>query len=238
MSGLEHAWGEPLLTEERPVPEYSEPLLAAEALVVSAIKLAKLSATGRVKVRPLLCELRNVGLDLHLARIDRAQAPLAWSLADEIERARKEWWDLADSARRIRVRAIVSHAPAAVGDAIDAVGEAHGDLSFPARPMRLSGRWSNVTLVPATSNDRRNQHVAIRPTRISRSRRLGEARWRSRSREIPLPPSVIGLVVGDVDARYAEFRTERTELVVRHAQHVAGSPGYSGIAVGSVFLQQ
>lgn len=238
MSGLERVWGEALRPEERPIPEHSEPLLAAEALIVSAVKLAKLAFTRYVKVRSFLCELRNVELDLRLARIDRPHAPRAWSLADEVEIARNEWWSLSEAGRLTRLDDLVSRAPGAIVDAINAVGEAHGDPSFGGGPIRLGGGWDNVALVPAGAFSERRFRSLVPPVVIERSRRLGEALWRWQSRHVVVPASVIGLVAGEVAAEYTKFQAERTELVTRHAAHLAGSPGYSGIAMGTVFVQQ
>jgi hypothetical protein len=230
---LELVWGHSLEVKRRPLPEYSEPLIAAEALVVTALKLAKLAVTGRVKVRPLLCELRNVRLDLGLAKLERRHAPRAWELVDEIDRLRDEWWSVTEPVRHARLRDVLRGAPDAVHEALRALGERVTKPGEWPQPIRLGAGWHNVTVVPGTGYDGRPTAL----TRIvARSRRLGEARWRWRPRSMALPPALVALLTGPPPPEYEDFRAERVALVRRYASVLTACPGYSAIGFAPVFL--
>ncbi len=233
LGDVELVWGTRVSIEQRPFPEYTEPVLAAEALVVAALKLAKLAVTGRVKVRSLLCELRNVRTDLRLARLERHDAPRAWSLADQVDRLREEWWRLDEADQRARVQHLLALAPDAIGEAINALGARAIEPQKP-RSLPLRAQWRNVTVVPGGPLNGRS--AAFRSV-VGRSRRLGEARWRWVPRRLSLPPAVISLLAGPSPSQYEKFRVERDELVRRHAHFVASSPGYSGLSLASIFVE-
>jgi hypothetical protein len=223
--------GRKIDVEERPIPEYSELLLAAEALVVMCLKLAKLTVTGRVKIRPLLCELNNLKLDLEFARLRRDEAGAAWALADEVGRLRTEWWQLEDRQRRSRMRALLARAPRALDAALSALAKQleNGEV---ATPVPLAAEWSNVTLVPGIERNGRPVGANL----VGRSRRLGEARWRWIDRRFEVPAPVLRLLAGPSRQDYQEFRLQRSDLVRQHAEHLLSSPAYSAIGLAGVYL--
>lgn len=230
----ELVWGTPIPVEDRPVPEYSEPLLAAEALVVSALKLRKLSVTGRAKVRPWLCELSNLRLDLHHARIGNGEAPHAWSLVEEVQRVRRDWWNLVERERHGRMRRLLESAPAAVAEALRAV-HALADCSGSPASVALAAPWQNVSLVQSSASSE-DPPPRLRSL-VGRSRRFGEARWRWKARRMPLPEQVMTLLAGPVPERFVAFRAERDRLLKRQAELSAASPGYSGLRLGATLAR-
>lgn len=232
LGSLVHVWGEHLEVEPRPLPEYSEPLLATEALVITALKLAKLGITGRVKVRPLLCELKNIRVDLRLARIDRGDAPRAWDLAADVESLRSTWWSLSGPEQVSGVRDVVGRAAGATNEALDVLGTRFNG-SAGCQSFRLGGGWRNVTVV---AGNRARGQSSVLTTIVARWRRLGEARWRWRAREIHLTPGVISLLVGSPRGDYEDFRAKRDELVRHHVDFLVSCPGYSPIGLAPVFL--
>jgi hypothetical protein len=230
--GLGHVWGERFAVEDRPIPEYSEPLLAAEALVIVALKLSKLRITGRVKVRPLLCELGNVGIDLRLAKIQPADAPRAWELAETVTRLRDEWWSLKRAEQAASVFDVLRIAPDAIGEVLCVFSVEFGHLQ-PPPPFRLGVGWRNVSVAAGERSDEEpSPLIAV----FARWHRLGELRWRWRNRQIRFPPSVISLLAGAPPDEYKEFRTKRDELVRSHVAFLAPRPGYSPIGLATIFL--
>jgi hypothetical protein len=217
--------------EERPVPEHSEPLLAAEALVVISLKLAKQVVTGRVKVRPLLCELNNLTRDLELGGLQREDAAPAWALAGEIGFLRKEWWKLEDSEQRSKVQSLLEGAPLAIGDALAGLAR-QLDEGDAVSQMALGAEWSNVTLVPGIERNGR----PVGSNALCRFRRLGEARWQLINRRFQVPEPVLQLLSSPLRADYEEFRLGRAELVRRHSEHLISNPGYSSIGFARVYL--
>lgn len=224
--------GRKIDVEERPFPEYSELLLAAEALVIMCLKLAKQTVTGRVKIRPLLCELSNLKLDLELARLRREDAGAAWALADEVGRLRTEWWQLEGGQQRLRMRALVAQAPRALAAALAALAKRLEDSEV-ADPVPLTAEWSNVRLVPGIA---RNGRPAIGANLVGRSRRLGEARWRWIERRFEVPAPVLRLLAGPSRPEHQEFRLQRSDLVRQHAEHLLSSPAYSAIGSARIYL--
>jgi hypothetical protein len=224
----ELVWGTAFPIEPRPVVEYSEPLLAAEALTVTALKLAKLAVTGRAKVRPWLCELGNMQVDLRLARLSQDDAPKAWSLVDEVRLLREDWWRLEDHERRAGIRRLLVSARGAVHQALESLVAPMGGDSRD-RHLRLDVPWGNVTLTPSAT---RENTAAWISEIVGRSRRVGEARWRWLPRRLRLPPEVITLLVGPPPEEYAGFRATRDALLRRQRDLVAAFPGYSGLKLG------
>jgi hypothetical protein len=223
--------GRGIEVEERPIPEHSELLLAAEALVVISLKLAKQVVTGRVKVRPLLCELNNLKRDLELGGLQRGDAGHAWALADEIGFLRNEWWKLEDSEQRSRMQSLFEGAPLALGDALAGLARQldEGDV---VTEMALAAEWSNVTLVPGIGRNGR----PVGSTAVGRSRRLGEARWQLISRRFQVPEAVLRLLSSPPPSEYEEFRLRRADLVRRHSEHLISNPAYSSIGFARVYL--
>jgi hypothetical protein len=229
----ELAWGTEVPIEECPCPAYAGALLAAEALVVIRLKLAKQELTGRIKVRPTLCELHNVRLDLQLAGVGRADAAQAWALADAVQDLRQSWWSLDDAARDVGVRTVVGEAPAALDDALAAVA-AQQPAAPEADPLTMGGAWRNVRLV---ANDRPSASASRALTwLVAKDRRAGEARWRMAPRELSVPPGVLRLLAGPVHEDQRDYRRDRDALVRRHVAYLEGFPGFAGLAMSTVFL--
>jgi hypothetical protein len=228
---LEIAWGEPQKIEQRPAREYCERLIAAEALVVTALKLAKQALTGRVKVRPLLCELYSVRCDLSLARLPREAALEAWALADEATRVREEWWSYSCDGRVRRFRRLLKQSQPAVAEALQALA-ARVDPRCDPGPLPLAAEWGNVTLIPG---DPAESNGSFLSALSGHSRRLAEARWRWSRREAAVPPGIISLLAGLADSAHKEFRAERGELARRYRAFLRANPGYSGIGQPEVF---
>jgi hypothetical protein len=227
---LTHICGERFDMQQRPHPEYGEPLIAAEALVITALKLAKLAVTRRVKVRPLLCELGNFKLDLDLARIERSQTPEAWSFADEVESLRNEWWDVDEGERDECVHDLLSRAPGSVDQAMLALATRVRVEKSPS--LRLTGQWGNVTLVP---EKRIGNGAHAAPHVLGYSRRLGEAFWRWTRRQVAVPEGLMTLLNGPPPTEYEEFRDERDDLVCRYARFLTSCPGYSAVGLATAF---
>lgn len=227
---LEVAWGDSVDVEARPAPEHIELLIAVESLVIAVLKLVKQAAAGRVKVRPTLCELNNLRRDLSLARLDRVDAPEAWSLADEVTRLREEWWSLPASARSSRFRALLDRSLPATAEALRALS-ARLNGGGGSRQFRLYGVWSNVTLEAG------EPAAAWKPGRLSRatahSARLAEALWRWSPRKVAVPGSVISLL--ERSPGYEEVRAERKDILRRYAEFLATTESYSGIGAAGVF---
>jgi hypothetical protein len=227
---LELAWGDSLDIEARPAPEHIELLIAAESLVIAVLKLVKQAAAGRVKVRPTLCELNNLRRDLSLARLDRDDAPEAWSLADEVTRLREEWWNLPASQRSSRFRALLDQSLPATAKALRALS-ARSNGGGQNRHFRLHGVWDNVTLEAG------DPVAAWKPGRLSpataRSTPLAEAVWRWSARTVAVPGSVISLL--ERSPGYEELRAERREILQRYVDFLATTKSYSGIGAAGVF---
>jgi hypothetical protein len=223
--------GQTLDVEERPLPHYSEPLLAAEALVVMSLKLAKQSVTGRVKIRPLLCELNNLKLDLELAQLQRAEASAAWALVDDVAQLRAEWWQLEDKQQRSRMQALLGRAPQGLAAALAALAKGLEEGQV-VTPIPLNAEWSNVRLVPGSVQNGRRFGAGV----IGRSRRLGEARWRWMTRWFEIPIPVLRLLSDPLRLEYQEFRLKRADLVRSHAEHLLSNPGYSAVGLARIYL--
>jgi hypothetical protein len=227
---LELAWGHSVDVEARPAPEHIELLIAAESLVIAVLKLMKQAAAGRVKVRPTLCELNNLRRDLSLARLERADAPEAWSLTDHVTRLREEWWSLSTSARSSRFRALLGRSLPATAEALRALSARSND-GGQNRHLRLHGAWDNVTLEAG------EPAVEWKPGRLSpataRSARLAEAVWRWSTRKVAVPGSVISLL--ERSAGHEEVRAQRKEILGRYVEFLATTQSYSGIGVAGVF---
>jgi hypothetical protein len=223
--------GRPIEVEERPVPEYSQPLLAAEALVVISLKLAKQITTGRVKVRPLLCELNNLKRDLELGGLQRSDADAAWALVDEIGILRKEWWKLEAGEQRSRLQGLVEGAPQALANALAGLAGRLEEDDVAAE-MKLTAEWSNVRLVPGVGRSGRR----VGSNANGRFRRLGEARWQLITRRFEVPAPVLRLLSGSLHAEHEAFEVDRVALVRHHSEHLSSNPGYSSIGFARIYL--
>jgi hypothetical protein len=227
---LELASGDALSVEVRPVPEYSEPLMGAEAMVLIHLKIAKQALTSLVKVRPLLCELHNLRHDLALAGIDSDQAPRGWALAEAVRQVRERWWSLSAADQIGRVRALLGQAETALAESLSSLPKLDG------RPLqlqlRLGAEWRNVNLVAGETQSFRPglaQYFRI-------SRRATEASWRLRTHTVRLPAHVISLLVRPPSSTYDEFWVRRRAVVVAYRNFLQANPGHAGIGSALVFL--
>ncbi|HYP48635.1 MAG TPA: hypothetical protein VEQ61_08375, partial [Thermoleophilaceae bacterium] len=116
---LELASGSAIGLQERPEPGYVARLLGAESLLLNVVRLVKYRVTGRVKVRSVLCQLHTVRHGLELAGLDRAGAPAAWALSDEVSALRCAWFALAPKRREGQLRQLVLAALPALLAALD-----------------------------------------------------------------------------------------------------------------------
>jgi hypothetical protein len=230
---LRLAWGQDLTTEERPIPDVSEPRLAAEALTLSYIKLHKLAVSGRVKVRPLLCELNNVGRDLDLARLPRSKAVEARLLAGQVHALRQDWWRLSHSARIEGIRSLLDRAPAAMSSALTAIAEQHAN-GVTGRALSLRPPWAGVILAPGEQTTVEDSSSVAQL--LSRFPKVGEARWRAGHRRIAIPPGISGLLSGDVPSE-RDFPDERAKLVARYVRVAGPHKSYSLLGYAEPFLQ-
>lgn len=227
---LELAWGEEVDIEARPAPEHIESINAAESLVIAVLKLLKQAAAGRVKVRPTLCELNNLRRDLGRARLRRADAPDAWSLADQVTWLREKWWSLSPSERPTRFRGLLDRSFPATAEALRTFS-VRLDGAGRSRHLRLFGSWSNVTLeVGEPVATWESGHLA---PATARSARLGEALWRWSQHKVAVPVGVISLLEGSPG--YEELRAERREIMRRYVKFLATTEGYSPIGAAGVF---
>ena len=79
---------------------YGLKLLGVEGLVVGLLKLLKQRNAGRLKARPLLCELHALRHSLKLAELTPETAPAAWRLIKDVDRGPKDLVPAADSLSR------------------------------------------------------------------------------------------------------------------------------------------
>jgi hypothetical protein len=228
---LDLAWGDHVAVEARPEPAHTELLIAAEALVISLLKLVKQAHVGQVKVRPMLCELNNLRRNLRLAGLEGADAPAAWSLADQITRLREEWWSLAELERPTRFRAVIDQSLPATAEALRALSARMNGDGRNGR-LRLSGVWNNVTLEAGDPTAVWDPGLMWPAT--AHSARLAEALWRSSKRKITVPNAVISLLQSPPG--YEEVHAERREIVQRFAKFLATTEDYSAIGAVGVFV--
>jgi hypothetical protein len=230
------SFGSAVDLEARPVPHYSEPLMGAESLVVCLLRVLKAISTGYLKVRALLCGLNNVRHGLALARLDQANAPLAWGVADDVSRLRHTWFTLSNDERTASVLKIAGDAPPALLEALWILGQRTSPQNGGARTFRLNPPWSNVTLVPT----RTLPGVNGKPPRLPllRSARLSEMRWRAKRPVVPVHPGVLDLLWRLPTGHQRDFRLARNELVRAYVDFFTSSGGsdYSPIGFASYFL--
>jgi hypothetical protein len=232
---LEFLCGRRIEVDEPPTREESERLLGAEGLVVARLKLRKQAATGRTKVRALLCELNNIRRNLQLASLTSDDTALAWQLARDVTRAREEWWSLTETERVETVREIETQAPTAIDDALEAIASRLLDKPT-CEEIRLRGTWSSVTLCGG-GNTAQEDSLYVLPYAFARaSSRLAEARWRFARHHICLPSPVISLLSGSL--AWSSFRERRRDVVrhyiefMRDKARTYSSVGHAGIFPG------
>jgi hypothetical protein len=234
---LSISFGEAVEFDERPFSEYSEPLIGAESLTVSLLRVVKEMSMGRLKVRSFLCGLNNVRHALALARLSRDQAPAAWRIADDVANLRQTWFELREHGREELVKKLASRAVPALLEALWALGEGHDSAERLSGGVRLRAPWSNVALV---SSGGRPGGVAGTP-RVRRpfnlSARLSEVRWRKGRPEISLHPAALALLTGPPSESHRQFRSARDELVRSYDEFLATNRrAYSGIGFATPFL--
>jgi hypothetical protein len=238
---LVHLWGDRLRLAEGPPRDGSELRLAAEGMVVALLGLVKQAVTGRVKVRPFLCELNNLRRQLQLAGLARDHAPGAWAAAEAVTAARVGWFQESAPAREELVRTLLERVVEGIRDGLaGAAGRAQALFGADAAvtPLRLSGPWSNVLLVP----ERDGSIASLSTGRLgsavpsSRSRRAAELRWRLTSATLGVPAPVVS-VLGEGPGGDAPFRRERLELLRQYHDFLSRQgPGWSAIGQASAFL--
>jgi hypothetical protein len=237
---LELAFGDSVDLEERPLPSYSEPLIAAESMTVALLSMVKQISTGVLKVRPALCQLNNLRHALALARLDRDEAGSGWDLAGDVERLRGAWFESGDGDREAHAAEIAGRAGPALLEALTALGRrsasAHELSAGEPEGLTLGDPWSGVLL---TSHENARAAVSGIPRLrlpLARSARLAELRWRAARPRIALHPGVLSLLEGRGDD-VARFRSARDELVRGYRDFVSENrAGYSPIGFASPFL--
>jgi hypothetical protein len=233
---LSLSFGSPVDLEDRPSPEYSEPLMGAESLAVCLLRLVKQISTGRLKVRQLLCELHNVRHGLTLSRLGRSDAPSAWRLATDVAKLRAEWFAAQESWRTELIGDIVERAGPALVGALWALGERSERVKSAPAPVKLGAPWSNVALVPSESPQSALSDVRRVGFPVSRSARISELWWRSTRPRIPLHPAVLGVLAGR-NREHAEFRATRDQIVRSYRRFLeTNRRGYSGVGLAMPFL--
>jgi hypothetical protein len=231
---VELVWGQPLHLEQPPWLRGASLLTAVEALVTLHLKLHKIAVTGRVKVRPLLCELNNVGRDLELASLPRSDAEEAWILADNIFELRREWWSLKPPDQRMRFRWVLDLASAAIPSTIEILSDRLGERAVAEVPLSLHSPWSNVSLVPGAANVARARASATL-TRLGA--RPSEARWQWARRRVHVPNAILALLRGS-DDRFQPFYNQRRTIVRRYINDAQNARGYSLIGFAGAFVER
>jgi len=229
---LELVTGRDVPREDIPASDESDLVLGTEGLVVALLKLVKQETTGRTKVRPMLCELNNVKRDLQLVRVQPGDAPASWQLAADVTRARDEWWSWNEVERVDAIRSIQATAVEAIQEALRAVAVRLA-LNEAAFELRLCGPWSNVTI---RVNPPRSGHKYLPLPRsvASRSAKLAEARWRSRSHSVPVPPQIIAILDGSLVSPI--FRQLRRAVLHRYRSFLAEmAPDYAALGHAQIF---
>lgn len=228
---LELVAGTELALEEPPSHQLLRELAGIEGLVVSRLKLAKQLATGRIKVRPFLCELHNLRHDLRLTGISESAAPHAWALTAEILAVRDQWWKTADQERDSRVLELSSLAPLAIEEALAGFSRVTSQTAT-ASPMRLGAEWNNVTLTNEPVQKASFEFAGL----FGRvSRRAAELVWRHERHHLALPNPVVSFLSA-ARAAADEVLAERLVVVRRYAAFMdTQDTGWSSIGLGRIF---
>jgi hypothetical protein len=234
---LELATGVEIELEERPDPDYVKRLLGAESLLLNVVRLLKYRATGRIKVRAVLCQLHTVRHGLGLAALDRTEAPAAWQVSNDVAALRGAWFALPAEQREERLRGLVVEAVPALIGALDSLA-AHVPSAHPSSNGRvaLGDAWAGITLrgveedgptPPPRPGGRLTAAVA------GLSPKTAEAAWRLvlRRREVVLPARLVALLAGCAPD-HAEVCARRARVLARHREFLSGrGRGYTSIAI-------
>lgn len=242
LTGLQLARGEDVPVDEPADPAVCDLHLAAEGMTVMTLKLLVQARTGRVKVRPALCELHGLRLSLALAGLDARAAPVAWSFVEAVGAARQGWFAMPEAGRPAAMRALLAQAPAALVDgllALEARLEERHALPLGER-VALRAPWSSVTLVSSDAAAfpaacRGALRPGLRSAVAGRSRRLGALHWRLTHDRLPIAPRVAGLLTETRRGATALHR-ERHRVMTGYTRFLATrGQGYSNIGLGEAF---
>lgn len=239
LAPLDLVSGDGLPTADSALGRHGLRLLGVEGLIIGLLKLLKQRNMGRLKARPLLCELHALRHSLQHAELTPEIAPAAWRLMKDVTDARQTWFQQQPPDREAGVRAIAEQAPSALLNALEGLPPAnrtHGDAP---KPLPLSAPWGNVTIVCAGAHS--DSAAAFRTPRTaglaSRSRRLPELGWRLRPRRLAVPPPALAWLHRPRDPDMASLRAERDGIVIRYAAFVdACGGGWSSIGFAPAFL--
>jgi hypothetical protein len=226
--------GETIEVEEPPERDYVGRVLGAEGILLNLVRLLKYRATGRLKVRAVLCQLHTVRHGLALAGLDRSHALSAWTLADEVASLRRTWFASERKQRDQRLRELVLSAPPALLSALDALASrlpANGTGA--GKSLALGDAWAGVTLIPhrPPTPPPAPGRPLIQPM-ASLSSKTAEAAWRLKHRGVLIPAEVL-LLLGGCSSEHAHVQQRRAELLARHREFLAkGGRGYTSIAIG------
>jgi hypothetical protein len=213
--------GHVLPTADPPSLQAAEYLLGLEALLLAALRLAKIEFTRRLEVRPFLCEMNNVRHCLRLLQVAEAAAPGAWQASRWIEELRSRWWELPMATRRAEVLGLARTLPPALDEAMEAVADG------PSRnaSLELTGYWANVTV----TSRRRSSGAPVRTVQPwSRSRRISEQLWR-RARHTVWMPAPLLEALAERRSSSLRFLVERRAILQRYVAWMSVRPGWSPI---------
>jgi hypothetical protein len=232
---LQHVHGVELRVENPSGHGLLSSLIGIEGLMVTRLKLAKQIHTGRIKVRPFLCELYNVRLDLRLGKISEDAAPSAWALTREIASLRSEWWEISELERDRRVIDLAVSSPEAIDEALSACALLIPGAATVGR-FPLEAEWRNVSL--RATHDRRS---ARKPSRVGllgrHSPRAAELRWRLSRHEIAAPPTVVSLLLAAAAGKES-ILLDRLALVRSYRAFMdKQSSGWSSIGFARIFAK-
>lgn len=233
---MERACGAEIQLEERPDADYVERLLGAESLLLNLVRILKYRATGRVKVRAVLCQLHTVRHGLSLAALGRVDAAAAWTLSDEVASLRGAWFGLAPEPREERLRRLVVEAAPALIGALDSLAARAPRGRQPSNGrLALGDAWTGITLAGVRDSPTPHPRPGARLTAAlaGASPKTAEAAWRLilRRREVAVPAGVLGLLDGSAP-EHADVRASRARVLSRHREFLAEwGPGYTSIAI-------
>lgn len=203
-------------------------LLGLEGLLILRLKLERQAVTGRIKARPFLCELHALKYSLTLTGLDRSSAPRAWDVQEMTEGLRSTWFGIGEKERSIAIRELHYTAVEAVDGVLAHLAL---DLEMCIEPrVSLHAPWENVLLTSPGSLRRHRRWEYL----IPRWGTLGELLWRSVSREVPVPPGVIGQI-GRARASDGMFQERRTRYARYLAFARAQGEGWSRLGLAGVF---
>lgn len=231
--------GDPVSPNRATPGPYGLKLLGVEGLVVGLLKLLKQRNAGRLKARPLLCELHALRHSLKLAGLAPETAPAAWRLIKDVDQVRRTWFQLPTPEQEASIRAMAGQGPAALLEALGGLQPADRAGNALPAPLPMSSPWGNVTIVPSPAGADPPPAFRIPRTAglVSRSRRLPELRWRMRPRRVAVPWPAYAWLRRPQDPATASLRDQRDRLVLRYEAFVDACGGrWSSIGLARSFL--